>query len=602
MLPEAPKPRKKPIIEAPVPTTLGGPASIVKVLVQNYRGLLGELSIEVGQTNLVIIEGSPRAGKSTILDAIGSTMDAAGYAVPNPIHDGVDEAKTALLLSNGILTQRRWVRDDKGQAKLADITLWETVADPDSKTGFKYVMVGSKPQSVLNKFLDFFHIYILEGSEKFDTVPGQREFRDEVMSLVTLPDPVAAAKDLMEKSATEDGLSEADDADRLMFVTIGEENLNRWSTVMKGGKIQDMDIDPKTGQEKPKTFSNVYELIARDKLDVERVRREVGRDAERTRHAAEEMVVPFEYAKAEKVDTAALSLELKGLTEQKAENARKRKALLETQGNIQTLQSQLKQVDADLQELENKYVALVAGENDNYQHELARLAKEHEDRLTKLGVDQENEGDRLRKRTIALNEEGYPLVAQLQGQQAEVDGLVDPDTTALETQIREADKINRAVQIREAKAAMELQAKTHEDNYAAYDAQVNAVDRFNQWLAKNSKWPVPGIGFSDDFLTWQGRPWFDLSGSERIVAIACVRIYRNEQKPEAERFRDVLLDEFAGGEDTVKALVGMFRDYRFWIVARTFPVGQGLKITNADGNLLAPVGPVPEPLSLGEKP
>jgi hypothetical protein len=173
--------------------------------------------------------------------------------------------------------------------------------------------------------------------------------------------------------------------------------------------------------------------------------------------------------------------------------------------------------------------------------------------------------------------------------------------TKVSSLLADAEKINAAVTIREAKVTTEANAKVHEDNYTAYDAQVKAIERFNVWLAKNSKWPIPGIGFSDEFLTWNGRPWFDLSGTERLVTLFMIRTARNELKPADEQFHDVLFDEFAGGEDAVKAMMKERPQYRLWIVNRTYSTGQGLKITNASGDLMIPVGPAPEPIDVSIK-
>lgn len=101
------------------------------------------------------------------------------------------------------------------------------------------------------------------------------------------------------------------------------------------------------------------------------------------------------------------------------------------------------------------------------------------------------------------------------------DDVDDLDTSRIEYQIESADEVNarvRKAQEREACIA-DWKAKTEESE--RYTKRLTEIDAEKQRAMEQAKWPVDGLGFDDDGVTFNGLPFCQASSAEALrVSVA----------------------------------------------------------------------------------
>ena len=99
---------------------------------------------------------------------------------------------------------------------------------------------------------------------------------------------------------------------------------------------------------------------------------------------------------------------------------------------------------------------------------------------------------------------------------AEVAGLVDPDMSELEEKLERLDELNRSV--RQKKSNAESRDKLKAARLAAESAksEVALHDKARAAALAAAKFPVEGLGFSEDGVTLGGLPFAQASESQRI--------------------------------------------------------------------------------------
>jgi hypothetical protein len=138
----------------------------------------------------------------------------------------------------------------------------------------------------------------------------------------------------------------------------------------------------------------------------------------------------------------------------------------------------------------------------------------------------------------------------------------DEDTTAIVEAIKGAEATNVLVRAKKDRAKA-VSAFTEKDReYAALTKQIAGIDEDKRQQLSGAKWPVPGLGFSDDGVLFNGLPFAQASQAEaRIVSFAIGA----ELNPE---LRVVLIDD---GEKLDKASMQQLaqlaaeKDMQVWI-------------------------------------
>lgn len=225
------------------------------------------------------------------------------------------------------------------------------------------------------------------------------------------------------------------------------------------------------------------ELEAREEADFNR-RLAIGQLARQKRGAAEELP-SYPDAPAEPVSASELIREQQAILARNGENQRKR---------------------GEATRLEASYRAAV-DEAANLRERIATLTES------------------LRK----TEERESALYADLLTARKTAEQLADESTAEIEASIAAIDEVNAKVRANAAKAEAEAEAAGLEGQYADLTARIEAVRAEKRALLEGAGMPLPGLSIDAGRLSYNGRLWDSMSGSEQLmVATAIVRRLKPE--------------------------------------------------------------------------
>lgn len=102
--------------------------------------------------------------------------------------------------------------------------------------------------------------------------------------------------------------------------------------------------------------------------------------------------------------------------------------------------------------------------------------------------------------------------------------LLDQSTEELERNIQNIETINRQVRANLDKEKAESDAAEYRMQYDTLTAQIQEIRESRTALLDNATLPLPGLSVADGELTYQGKKWDNLSGSDQLkVSAAIVR-------------------------------------------------------------------------------
>lgn len=198
----------------------------------------------------------------------------------------------------------------------------------------------------------------------------------------------------------------------------------------------------------------------------------IGQIGAQKRHAAEELT-EYPDAPSEPVSAIELIQQQQEILLHNADNQRKRMKLAQ-------LEEQEKQLGRRVQELSQ--------ELEMVEHQLTAVQQDVQDAIK--------------------------TVAQLQ----------DESTAELEQSIRNVEEINRQVSANLAKSKAQDEAERYAQEYTALTEQIKAKRTARMDLLNGADLPLTGLGVEDGSLTYNGKHWQDMSGSDQLrVATAIVR-------------------------------------------------------------------------------
>lgn len=198
----------------------------------------------------------------------------------------------------------------------------------------------------------------------------------------------------------------------------------------------------------------------------------IGQIGAQKRHAAEELT-EYPDAPSEPVSAIELIQQQQEILLHNADNQRQRMKLAQ-------LEEQEKQLGRRVQELSQ--------ELEMVEHQLTAVQQDVQDAIK--------------------------TVAQLQ----------DESTAELEQSIRNVEEINRQVSANLAKSKAQDEAERYAQEYAALTEQIKAKRTARMDLLNGADLPLTGLGVEDGSLTYNGKHWQDMSGSDQLrVATAIVR-------------------------------------------------------------------------------
>lgn len=143
----------------------------------------------------------------------------------------------------------------------------------------------------------------------------------------------------------------------------------------------------------------------------------------------------------------------------------------------------------------------------------------------------EEQEKQLGRRVQELSQELEMVEHQLTAVQQDVQDatktvaqLQDESTTELEQSIRNVEEINRQVSANLAKSKAQDEAERYAQEYTALTEQIKAKRTARMDLLNGADLPLTGLGVEDGSLTYNGKHWQDMSGSDQLrVSTAIVR-------------------------------------------------------------------------------
>ena len=163
------------------------------------------------------------------------------------------------------------------------------------------------------------------------------------------------------------------------------------------------------------------------------------------------------------------------------------------------------------------------GENQRLRQQYAELEQQVQQCVEEL--------KRTRERIAALEQQYQELDAkhtrlfnQRKTAQKTVAQLQDESTAELEASIRDIEETNRKVRANLEKSRAEDEAEQYAQEYKRLTEQITQKRADRMALLEGADLPLPGLGVEDGTLTYKGKHWRDMSGSDQLrVAAAIVR-------------------------------------------------------------------------------
>lgn len=192
-------------------------------------------------------------------------------------------------------------------------------------------------------------------------------------------------------------------------------------------------------------------------------------------------------------DAPAAPISVEQLLQQLADAEQLEKAAAVAEAAVTTKRDAVNRIDADIKNYSERV--------DRLRAELASAEQELADTITRRGT---------------LIAEGKKLRANADQARAAV-----PDTTELRTKVALANDINAKVAANERYAAILTAKQEALNSVEAAKQQIAAIDARKRTALSQATFPVPGLGFNDDGLTFEGLPFEQASYAQQLrVAVA----------------------------------------------------------------------------------
>lgn len=231
----------------------------------------------------------------------------------------------------------------------------------------------------------------------------------------------------------------------------------------------------------------------------------------------------------------------------------------------------------------------------------SELIRQQQDILARNG-----ENQRKRARAAELEQKKQMLRRQLDELQEQYDAvcrdcdiadrdaidLQDESTAELEQNIRDIEAINRKVRANLDKDKAEEDALVYREQYNALSAEIDQTRKEKIDLLQNADLPLPGLSVEDGRLTYQGKCWDNMSGSDQLrVSTAIIR----KLNPKCGF---VLLDKLEQMDlDTLKEFGTWLEQEGLQAIATRVSTGRECSIIIEDGYVKGTETPAEEPKS-----
>ena len=163
------------------------------------------------------------------------------------------------------------------------------------------------------------------------------------------------------------------------------------------------------------------------------------------------------------------------------------------------------------------------GENQRLRQQAQELARQEQQCLDELKRTRERIAE-LEKLREELDTKHTKLFNQRKNAEKTVDQLRDESTAELEASIQSIEETNRKVRANLEKARAEDEAAKYASDYDKLTDAIEQKRKERLALLNGADLPLPELSVEDGALTYKGKRWRDMSGSDQLrVAAAIVR-------------------------------------------------------------------------------
>ena len=163
------------------------------------------------------------------------------------------------------------------------------------------------------------------------------------------------------------------------------------------------------------------------------------------------------------------------------------------------------------------------GENQRLRQQAQELARQEQQCLDELKRTRERIAE-LEKLREELDTKHTKLFNQRKNAEKAVDQLQDESTAELEASIQSIEETNRKVRANLEKARAEDEASKYASDYDKLTDALEQKRKERLALLNGADLPLPELSVEDGALTYKGKRWRDMSGSDQLrVAAAIVR-------------------------------------------------------------------------------
>ncbi len=163
------------------------------------------------------------------------------------------------------------------------------------------------------------------------------------------------------------------------------------------------------------------------------------------------------------------------------------------------------------------------GENQRLRQQAQELARQEQQCLDELKRTRERIAE-LEKLREELDTKHTKLFNQRKNAEKTVDQLQDESTAELEASIRSIEETNRKVRANLEKARAEDEAAQYASDYDKLTDAIEQKRKERLALLNGADLPLPELSVEDGALTYKGKRWRDMSGSDQLrVSAAIVR-------------------------------------------------------------------------------
>jgi DNA repair exonuclease SbcCD ATPase subunit len=171
-------------------------------------------------------------------------------------------------------------------------------------------------------------------------------------------------------------------------------------------------------------------------------------------------------------------------------------------------------------------VGKVLNANDNRRNDLKNAEKDISFLTTDI-VNANSEIERIRKSIEDFESKLNAAMAMRDLIKTEVDALVDPDLEPFKHRLTEIETINKNVRVKIQVKKTCDQIESLRKEAQAYTDKITAIDKEKEDALDKCKFPIDGLGFSDDGILYKGIPFSQCSSGERLRVSVAIAIAMN---------------------------------------------------------------------------